>query len=90
MTPTIVSTNKPPPRHPAPPRPRGRAALAAAALVLVAGAARAQHRPQHLALELKEDRGMPKFEVNRPIAQPDPVIKVDVTPDAPLPLGLMK
>lgn len=30
---------------------------------------------------------MPKFEVNKPIAQPDPVIKVDVTPDAPLPLG---
>jgi len=30
---------------------------------------------------------MPRFEVNRPIAQPDPVIKVEVTPDAPLPLG---
>lgn len=30
---------------------------------------------------------MPEFKVNQPVVQPDPVVKVDVTPNSPLPLG---
>lgn len=30
---------------------------------------------------------MAEFRVNEPVVQPDPVVRVDVTPTAPLPLG---
>jgi hypothetical protein len=30
---------------------------------------------------------MPEFKVNEPVVQPEPVVRVEVTPAAPLPLG---